>query len=139
MDNLQQSNVVQKICCKQCNKTDIGQTGRLLRTRRNEHRNNINLNEKYHNVISKHILEFNHDFNSDNVKILHRETNHFKRCFVETSYKQKEEENCFNIMTDLKNYDISYNVILDKILIVYYVPRRIMRFITRRATMLAGD
>ena len=57
------------------NKTYIGKKGRLLRTSRNEHRNNINLSEKYHSVVSKHILEFDHDFNWDNLLILHKEKN----------------------------------------------------------------
>ena len=43
-----------------------------LETRRNKHLNNINFSEKYHNVVSKHKLEYNHDFNCDNLPILHK-------------------------------------------------------------------
>ena len=32
-----------------------------------------------------------------------------------------------------------FNNIFKRVKIVYYVPRRIMRIITRQATMLAGD
>ena len=67
LDKLDQTNVVYKITCRQYKRTYIGQTGRLLKTRRNEHLNNINLGEKYHNVVSKDKLEYNHDFNWDNL------------------------------------------------------------------------
>ena len=39
------------------NYNDVGQTKRRLHIRREEHKNNIKLNPKYHNVITKHILE----------------------------------------------------------------------------------
>ena len=91
LDICEQSNVVYKITCKQCKETYIGQTGRLLRTRGNEHSNNIELNEKYHNVVSKHILEFDHDFNWNNLLILHKENNYFTRCLAEIFYIKKKE------------------------------------------------
>ena len=78
LDKLNQSNVVYKITCRQCKRTYIGQTGGLLKTRRNEHLNNINLIEKYHNVVSKHKSKYNHDFNWDNLQILHKENNYSK-------------------------------------------------------------
>ena len=88
----------------------------MLRTRQNEHRNNIKLNEKYHNVVSKHILEFDHDFDWDNLLILHKENNYFKRCLAEIFYIKKEGNNWLNVITDLKNYIPSYNVILEQLL-----------------------
>ena len=116
LDIFEQSNVVYKITCKQCNKKYIGQTGRLLRTTRNEHRNNIKLNEKYHSVVSKHILEFDHDFNWDNLLNLHKEKNYFKGCIAEIFYIKKEGNNYLNVITDLKNYIPSYNVYLEELL-----------------------
>ena len=43
--------------------SDVGQTKRLLNTRRDEHKNNFNSkNKKYHNVITKHrIKNIGHD------------------------------------------------------------------------------
>ena len=116
LDIFEQSNVVYKITCKQCNKIYIGQTGRLLRTRRNEHRNNIKLSEKYHKVVSKHILEFDHDFNWDNLLILHKENNYFKRCLAKIFYIKKEGNNFLIAITGLKNYIPSYNVILEELI-----------------------
>ena len=54
LDNL---NAVYKINCSDCDKCYVGQTKRLLSTRKEEHQNNIKYNQKYHNVISKHILQ----------------------------------------------------------------------------------
>ena len=45
-------NVVYKISCN-CGKCYVGQTKRPLRIRIDEHAKNFNLNEKFHNVISK--------------------------------------------------------------------------------------
>ena len=89
LDKLDQWSVAYKITCEQCERTYIGQTGRLLKTRRNEHRDIINLNEKYTNVISKHKLEYNHNFNWDNLQILHKENNYFKLRLAEMFYMKK--------------------------------------------------
>ena len=58
-DNLEKTNnknIIYQIDCKSCEKNYVGQSSRLLKTRSDEHKNNINLNPKYHNVITKHIL-----------------------------------------------------------------------------------
>ena len=62
LDRLDKKNVVYKINCK-CGKCYIDQTKRSLRIGRKEHINNIKLNEKYHNVISKHLTENGDDTN----------------------------------------------------------------------------
>ena len=49
----EQNNVVYKISCS-CGKGYVGQTKRPLRIRIDEHFKNFNLDEKFHNVISKH-------------------------------------------------------------------------------------
>ena len=51
-------------------------------------KNYIKLNEKYHNIISKHLKENkddldNHYFHWDEVKILYKESNFYKRLFAE--------------------------------------------------------
>ena len=62
LERLDRKNVVNKINCK-FGKCYIGQTKRPLRIRRKEHIDNIKLNEKYHNVISKHLTENRDDTN----------------------------------------------------------------------------
>ena len=41
--------------------------------------------------------------------------NYFKRCLAEMFYIKKEGNNCLNVITDLKNYKPTYNVILNQL------------------------
>ena len=73
-EKIQNKYVVYKIDCKNCDKTYVGQKKRLLETKVNEKQKNQNYNEKYHNIISKHIEENNgHNIDWENVNILHKE------------------------------------------------------------------
>ena len=54
-------NLIYKIDCKNCDKTYVGQTKRLLKTRTEEHEKNIKLKASSHNVITKHVLEYNNE------------------------------------------------------------------------------
>lgn len=119
IDFNQQTNVIYKLSCLSCSKTYVGQTGRYLSIRCEEHKNNIRLNEKYH-VITQQKMQhsvgdiFTHEFDFDNIKILHKENNEFKRLVGEMFFVKKEKDDSLNLMTDLKNYNGLYNVILDK-------------------------
>ena len=62
LDRMDKKNVVYKINCK-CGKCYISQTKRPLRIRRKENFDNIKLNEKYHNAISKNLTENGDDTN----------------------------------------------------------------------------
>ena len=87
LNNCDQSNLVYKINCEICGKSYVGQTRRLLKTRCNEHKNNIKLNSKYHNVITKHIVENrDHNFNWNKTQIIHKENNLSKRLIAEMIY-----------------------------------------------------
>ncbi|XP_039311308.1 uncharacterized protein LOC120359073 [Solenopsis invicta] len=66
-------NVVYKIMCKNCDASYVGQTGRKLKTRITEHRNHIKWNTNSHSVITEHRLNFNHDFDWENIIILDNE------------------------------------------------------------------
>ena len=69
-----------KLIVKNCEKNYIGQIKRLLITRVDEHRKNINLlNPKYHSVITKHRIENEHNFNWEKVLIKDKEINTYKR------------------------------------------------------------
>ena len=113
------SNVVYKIPCLDCLKTYVGQTGRVLFVRCDEHKKNINLNEKYHNAVTKHRINnkndtgLQHNLDWNNIKILHKETNYFKRIIAEMFHIKKEGKNSINVMSDLKDYNASYDIILD--------------------------
>ena len=88
--------LIYRINCNNCPKNYVGQTKRLLKTRTGEHRDNIKLKPVRHEVvITKHILENNrtHDFDWDNVEILHLESNFYKRAFAERVYIRKQGPN----------------------------------------------
>ena len=113
----EQSNVVYKISCN-CGKCYVGQTKRPLRIRLHEHFKNFNLNEKFQNVISKHRKkhENNHDNHSilwNDVKILHKERDRYKRAFSEMVFIKKENDNSLNKITNIEHLNSSYNMILD--------------------------
>ena len=120
LEKSEMSNVVYKLECISCDKTYVGQTKRLLNIRRDEHKNNFNLkNKKYHNVITKYRTEnigedeIPHDFDWNNIRILHKENNLYKRLFAEMIYVKKEKENSLNKITDTDAYSNAYNVIID--------------------------
>ncbi|KAL6421068.1 hypothetical protein ACFW04_013592 [Cataglyphis niger] len=89
--------VVYKINCKNCSASYIGQTKRHLSTRIKEHFNNIKMHASNLSVISKHKLEFDHDFDWSAPDILHNEKHVRKREMAEI---------CIPISTFTKNYNI---------------------------------
>ena len=87
----------------------MGQTKCPLRIRIDEHFKNFNLNEKFHNFISKHQKNYeddqkNHFFLWNDVKILHKETNRFKRAFSEMVYIKKESDNNFDLIISVATF-----------------------------------
>ena len=54
LEKFEISKVDYKIPCLDCSKTYVSQTGRMLFVRCDKHKKNINLNEKYHNLVTKH-------------------------------------------------------------------------------------
>ncbi|KYN10230.1 hypothetical protein ALC57_17645, partial [Trachymyrmex cornetzi] len=76
-------NVVYKISCKSCDASYVGQTKRKLKTRLAEHRNHMNRNSNNQSVITEHRIEFDHDFDWENVAILDEERSLNKRLISE--------------------------------------------------------
>ena len=115
LSKLNNKNIVYKIQCQSCPKNYVGQSKRLLQTRCNEHENNKNLNPKYHNAITKHLLDNeNHKFNFDNVQILHKENKLSKRLFAEMCFIKKQGNNSLNKMTDIEKLSDSYSILMNK-------------------------
>jgi len=110
------NNIVYKILCNDCNASYVGQTKRQLKTRINEHQKNIKFDESKHSVITKHILEENHTFDWQNVKIMDHETNYFKRMISEMIFI-KTQENGLNSVEDIECLDSSYFNLLTNIFI----------------------
>ncbi|KYN19622.1 hypothetical protein ALC57_08098 [Trachymyrmex cornetzi] len=102
------TNVVYKIFCKDCDATYVGQTSRTLKTRIGEHKNHINWNTQQRSVIAEHRLEYSHEFDWNNIKILDEENMLDKRLTSEMIYIQKQK-NSSNMQTDTellnKNYE----------------------------------
>ncbi|XP_011860757.1 PREDICTED: uncharacterized protein LOC105557945 [Vollenhovia emeryi] len=108
------SNVVYKINCNNCDASYVGQTKRKLKTRIKEHINNKKLDEQKHSVITKHMLEFNHNFDWDNTQILDIEPYSNKRLISEMIHI-KEQNNGINSHNDTELLDSSYSDILNNI------------------------
>ena len=71
-------NVVYKIHCQDCDATYVGQSKRQLKTRIQEHKNDIKKSIAQ-SVISTHELETNHQFDWQDTKIL--ESSYHKRLY----------------------------------------------------------
>jgi len=108
------SNVIYKICCKDCDATYIGQTKRQLGTRVKEHRNNIRMDPSKHSVVTEHIIKENHTFDWDNAQILDTENNFYKRLISETIHI-KEHKNSINLNKDTELLDVAYFDILKEL------------------------
>jgi len=96
---MQNSNVVYKIPCSDCNASYVGQTKRQLNTRIKEYRQNINKKQDALSVISEHRLNTGHNFNWEKTLILDTETNYNKRLISE-SLHIKRQINSINKKTD---------------------------------------
>jgi len=91
----------------------VSQTKGQLKTRINEHIKNIKAEESKHSVIFKLMLENNHSFDWQNIKILDFETNYYKRIISEMIHKNTRK--WFNSVDDIKCLDSSYFNLLIKI------------------------
>lgn len=117
-EHTQNSNVVYKICCNECDATYVGQTKRQLKTRIKEHMNNIKMNSNKHSVISEHRIKDKHTFDWENVKILDRESNYYKRSISEM-LNIKEQRNGLNLNKDTELLSDSYSDTLKRIAFLY--------------------
>jgi len=75
--------VVYKITCHDCDASYVGQTKRQLRTRIKEHVSDINKKNGSPSVISEHRLNFNHEVEWENIKIMDNEQSYQKRIISE--------------------------------------------------------
>jgi len=81
-----------------------------LKTRINEHVKNITSDESKYSVITKlHILDKNHTFDWQNVKILDFKNNYFKR-LIEMIYI-KTQDNGLNLIDDIECLDSYFNLL----------------------------
>ncbi|KYM94600.1 hypothetical protein ALC62_14773 [Cyphomyrmex costatus] len=109
LSHTSKNNVVYRIQCNDCDASYVGQTGRQLKTRINEHRNHIRHNTSTRSVITDHRLQFNHDFQWEDVRILDEEPNYRKRLNI------KKQKHSLNLQTDTEGLHDSYISIVNKV------------------------
>ena len=69
------------------------QTGRLLKTIVEEHKKNLGRKCNYHNVLFDYRNKYDdHDFDWNNVEILHSKSNKERREFMKMLYIKREED-----------------------------------------------
>ncbi|KYN07691.1 hypothetical protein ALC62_01339, partial [Cyphomyrmex costatus] len=92
------TNVVYKINCNDCDMTYVGQTKRKLRTRLKEHKNDLKKSNN-NSVVSKHQLDSNHVMDWDRTVILDNEPVYLKRSISEMIHI-KNQCNGLNLQGD---------------------------------------
>ncbi|KYN06950.1 hypothetical protein ALC62_02072, partial [Cyphomyrmex costatus] len=108
------NNVVYKIQCNDCDASYVGQTSRQLKTRIAEHRNHIRYNTSTRSVITEHRLNYDHDFQWNNIKILDEEPFYRKRIISEMLHIKKQN-NSLNLQTDTEGLHEAYVPIVNKV------------------------
>jgi len=93
------TNLVYRIKCNNCTKNYIGETGRELHVRLNEHQRNVR-NEDENSLLFQHVDNTGHNFDFRNVDILAYEENYSTRRFLEASYTISDK-NSINRARDL--------------------------------------
>ncbi|XP_011864472.1 PREDICTED: uncharacterized protein LOC105560198 [Vollenhovia emeryi] len=111
---LENSNVIYRINCKDCEASCVGQTKRKLETRIKEHKYNQRLDPSKHSVVSEHIINYKHEFDWDNTLILDVERNWNKRLISEMIHI-KQQTNGIHSQTDTELLDDSYFDLIDKL------------------------
>jgi len=110
----QNTGVVYRLDCEDCEQVYIGQTKRHLETRVKEHRNNIKNASGNYSVVTNHRLSTDHEFKWDNVNILHKERNRRKREIAEMFFikKYKKNNRTLNLQKDTDNLNPIYDKII---------------------------
>ncbi|RLU19060.1 hypothetical protein DMN91_009418 [Ooceraea biroi] len=106
--------VVYRIKCMECEACYIGQTKRQLETRIKEHKNDIRKGENNWSVVSRYRVLDNHDFDWDNVDIVHEERYLRKREIAEMIFI-KRDANAINHQKDIENLPCVYDKIVTNV------------------------
>jgi len=104
------TSLVYKISCNNCQVSYVGQTKRTLKKRISEHKKNVDPES----VVYKHRIDYNHDFNFEDVKILDTELNYRKRLISEMLLI-KGTKNTINKKEDTQKLSRSYKPLFKKL------------------------
>lgn len=103
-----------RINCKDCHAVYVGQTKRQLITRIKEHKNNINRQQNLVSVVFLHRMNFQYEFNWDEVEILDIEANYYKRIISESLHIQTNKHS-INNSSDTDFLNPLYRPLLNKL------------------------
>ena len=81
-NNHEKAGVVYKIECKGCESNYLGETGRYLQDRINEHKKDVRKKNERSNIYQL-VRNTGHDFKFEEVKVLDEQANAIKRRFLE--------------------------------------------------------
>ncbi|XP_055527274.1 uncharacterized protein LOC129719884 [Wyeomyia smithii] len=108
-------NVVYEVPCgTDDGKVYIGQTGRMLETRINDHKNDIRKKEAKTGIVQHH-LDHGHNFDFDNTKILGRIEKQESRTIAEAFHiRRVGDERTVNMQRECGGMDSAYNGLVKK-------------------------
>lgn len=92
----------------------VGQTKRQLHTRISEHKNHIRRNATSRSVLTDYRINFDHDFNWEEVEILDDEPHLHKRLISEVLHIKRQKRS-LNLQTDMEFLPEVYLTVLDKL------------------------
>ena len=106
IENIDEQNrsqgTVYKVTCNDCDKFYIGETGRKLNIRLNEHKRDAKNKTGNMSGLSQHITNYQHTADWENVKNLHKDTNFIKRKFKEALAINENLNNVLNKKEEVK-------------------------------------
>ncbi|KYN21629.1 hypothetical protein ALC57_06005 [Trachymyrmex cornetzi] len=104
LDKMDNNNVIYRINCCNCNSSYVGQTKRKLKIMIKEHKADIRKSNN-HSVVSYHQLQYDHQIDWENIKILDSECSFYKRSILEMIHIKKQVNGMNRVIQ--KNYLIS--------------------------------
>lgn len=112
---MMQSNVVYAIPCADCDdRCYIGTTTQLLKSRMNQHKNDVKNKKPDKSALAHHALAYEHTFKFEDVQIIARHDCYHKRMFLE-ELCIKSSNKCVNFKSkEAKNVDSIYTKLLEK-------------------------
>ena len=99
--------MVYRIDCINCDASYVGQTSRSLKLRVAEHCGHINRNTNQRSVITDDRLEFNHNFDWDNTRVLDTDSFRFRREISEMIHINLQT-NGINLQSDTESLSDCY-------------------------------
>lgn len=114
-DVYNENNVVYEIKCKDCDRTYIGETKRMLRTRVIEHDKSV-VKGKLISALAIHAIDSNHEFDFNDVSILCRERDDFIRKMKESLHILRNRDKVVNFKVDTENNVRYYSDLISKLI-----------------------